>query len=153
MWLNSRRQSGALAASEVQRLTSTSIEAQPAALPADPSTDPPVQPPVAPIALKGPLWESNVAIFVKFKMNVPPTALHLIERMRHRLIFGRKPTSVSVCCIGRKRPQSDYVCTLTPVTMTSRRYRTSRTYEMPIYGRRAKNFSKPAPRRSARLRN
>lgn len=31
--------------------------------------------------MKGPLWESIAAIFVKFQMDVPPTVEHLIERI------------------------------------------------------------------------
>lgn len=72
MWLNSRLPVGTLAQPEVQTLTTTPIATQHAAVPTDQPTTPPAKPPVVNIKLKGLLCENIPAIFVKFKMGVPP---------------------------------------------------------------------------------
>lgn len=67
---NLRRLAGLLASPEVQSLKTNPIVAKAMAFLADTSTVPAAQPLVAPITLKGPLWENNVFIYVKFEMDV-----------------------------------------------------------------------------------
>lgn len=79
LWLNRRRHAGELAPPELHPITTNMIVAQPAAFRADPPTTTAAQTRFDPIVLKGWLWDSVAAIFVKLEMDVQPTAEHLIE--------------------------------------------------------------------------